>query len=311
MIATKLKKGDEIRVIAPSRSLAAAEKTKFENSLKFLQNHGFAVSFSKNCFELDETGSSGIAPRLEDLYEAFLDQRVRAVLACDGGFNVNQLLEHIDYSLIRNHPKILCGFSDITALTHAIYAKTGLVTYSGPFFTSFWSDYQVGYTLGYFEKCLLSEDAYTIEPFPESTGYSVIQEGECEGEIVGGNLCTLNLLQGTQFMPCLKDKILFLEDDNIMGDHFVNEFNRNLESLTQVDGFEGVKGIVFGRFHATCKMTDTVIRRIVSTKAKLKNMPVVFNVDFGHELPMITFPIGGVMQLEARGASVSLRVVSH
>ena len=74
-------------------------------------------------------------------------------------------------------------------------------------------------------------EQYFIKPSEEAKEYYIIQEGSCEGEIVGGNLCTLNLLQGTEFMPSLKNKILFLEDDNIMGDYFIYEFERNLQRL--------------------------------------------------------------------------------
>lgn len=67
-------------------------------------------------------------------------------------------------------------------------------------------------------------------PSEQAVAYEVVQEGFCEGKIVGGNLCTLNLLQGTEFMPELKDTILFIEDNNTMGDYFVQEFDRNLQN---------------------------------------------------------------------------------
>lgn len=311
MIADKLNIGDEIRVIAPSRSLSVIKQNVFDKALKYLVDNGFVVSFSKNSREIDETNSSSIQSRIEDLHEAFLDKNVKAILTCIGGFNVNQILGYIDYSIIKNNPKILCGFSDITALLNAIYAKTGLVTYHGPHFASFGFENNIEYTNCFFEECLMKSDEYFIKPSFESEGYHVIQQGECEGEIVGGNLCTLNLLQGTEFMPNLKNKILFLEDDNIMGDYFVFEFERNLQSLIQTEGFNGVKGIVFGRFDSSCKMDIHTIRRIVLTKDKLKNIPIIFNVDFGHVIPFITFPIGGIVKVKAKNASISLKIINH
>lgn len=311
MIASKLSLGDEIRVIAPSRSLSIVRQDIFDNALKFLLNKGFKVSFSKNSRELDEVNSSSVQSRVEDLHEAFSDKNVKAILTCIGGFNVNQILEYIDYPLIENNPKIICGFSDITALLNAIYAKTGLVTYHGPHFASFGFDNNIEYTNHYFEKCIMKSDKYFIEPSREAKEYYVIQDGTCEGEIIGGNLCTLNLLQGTEFMPNLKDKILFLEDDNIMGDYFTAEFERNLQSLIQTLGFNGVKGILFGRFDSSCKIDMHTIRRIVSTKKQLKNIPILFNIDFGHVLPFVTFPIGGVLKINATDTSVSLEVLKH
>lgn len=311
MIASKLSLGDEIRVIAPSRSLSIVRQDIFDNALKFLLNKGFKVSFSKNSRELDEVNSSSVQSRVEDLHEAFSDKNVKAILTCIGGFNVNQILEYIDYPLIENNPKIICGFSDITALLNAIYAKTGLVTYHGPHFASFGFDNNIEYTNHYFEKCIMKSDKYFIEPSREAKEYYVIQDGTCEGEIIGGNLCTLNLLQGTEFMPNLKNKILLLEDDNIMGDYFTAEFERNLQSLIQTLGFNGVKGILFGRFDSSCKIDMHTIRRIVSTKKQLKNIPILFNVDFGHVLPFVTFPIGGVLKINATDTSVSLEVLKH
>ena len=314
MIANNLKIGEEIRVIAPSRSLSGLNQKVFDKALKFLSDKGFVISFSKNSREIDETNSSSIQSRVEDLHDAFLDKNVKAILACNGGSNVNQILEYIDYSLIENNPKILCGFSDIAALINAIYAKTGLVTYHGALFSFLGYDDDIDnieYTYNYFEKCLMKSEAYFIEPSLQAKEYYVIQEGSCQGEIVGGNLCTLNLLQGTEFMPDLKNKILFLEDNNSMGDYFTFEFDRNLQSLIQSKGFDGVKGVVFGRFESSCKMDIHTMQRIIATKKQLKNIPIIFNVDFGHELPFVTFPIGGVVKIKAIGTSVSLEILKH
>lgn len=311
MIANKIKIGDEIRVIAPSRSLSIVRQEVFEKALKFLSDKGFIVSFSKNSREIDETNSSSIESRVEDLHDAFRDINVKAILTCIGGFNVNQILEYIDYTVIENNPKILCGFSDITALLNAIYAKTGLVTYHGTHFSTFGFDDNIEYTNNYFEECLIKSAGYIIEPSEQAKEYYVIQEGFCQGEIIGGNLCTLNLLQGTEFMPDFKNKILFLEDDNIMGDYFTYEFERNLQSLIQTVGFDGVKGIIFGRFDTGCKMDIHTIKRMVSTKKQLKNIPIVFNVDFGHVLPFATFPVGGVAKIKAIGKSVSVEILKH
>lgn len=310
MIAKKLNIGDEIRIIAPSRSLSVVRQEVFDKAYRFLSDRGFVISFSKNSREINEFNSSSIHSRVEDLHDAFLDKNVKAILTCLGGFNVNQILEYLDYSIIMNNPKIICGFSDITALINAIYAKTGLVTYHGTHFSSFGFDNALEYINHYFEVCLMKDKPYFIEP-NQGKEYFVIHEGSCEGEIVGGNLCTLNLLQGTEFMPSLEDKILFLEDDNIMGDYFIYEFERNLQSLIQTEGFEGVKGIVFGSFDNSCNMDVETVRRIVATKKQLNRIPILFNVDFGHVSPFSTFPIGGIVRLKAINNSVSLEILKH
>lgn len=310
MIANKLKHGDEIRVIAPSGSLSRVRKDIYDHALSYLESQGFKITFSKNSSEMDEFKSSKITSRVEDIHEAFADKNVKMIITCIGGFNVNQILSYLDYELIKENPKIICGYSDITALLHAIYAKTGLVTYHGPHFSTFGFDKEAKYTQEYFYNCVMNDNSISIKPSKTAEEYYVIQEGMCEGEIIGGNLCTLNLLQGTPYMPDLKDKVLFIEDDNIMGDYFVYEFDRNLQSLLQVYGAETIKGIVFGRFEKSCKLDVDVIKKIVKDKVA-SNIPVVFGVDFGHVFPMITYPIGGKVKIEAKDDGVKIQIVEH
>jgi muramoyltetrapeptide carboxypeptidase len=311
MIINKLKSGDEIRIVAPSTSLAKMRPEFIEESIRYLTKQGFIVTFSKNCREIDEMDSSSIRSRVEDLHEAFRDSNVKAILAANGGFNVNQILAEIDYSIIKVNPKIICGFSDITALLNAIYAKTGLITYHGPNFFSFGLEEGREYLNQYFWNAVGKKETYLIETSDKKSPYITIQAGSCQGEIIGGNLCTLNLLQGTEYMPNMENKILFLEDDNIVGDYFSYEFDRNLQSLIQTTGFSSIRGIVFGRFEENCKLNAQSIKKIVNSKKQLKNIPIVFNVNFGHIEHAVTFPIGGVACLEANENNISLKISKY
>ena len=310
MIPPKLKKGDEIRIIAPSGSLTRVRTDVLERSLAYLDENGFRVTYSTNCREMDSFSSSSVESRAADLHEAFADPDVKAVMACIGGFNVNQILPYIDYDLIRANPKILCGYSDITALLNAVYARTGLVTYHAPHLAALGFLREREYTHKYLTACLMNEDPISVTPSETAGSYTVLQEGTCEGEIAGGNLFTLNLLQGTPYMPDLRDKVLFIEDDNIMGDYFPYEFDRNLQSLLQVSGAESVRGIVFGRFDESCRLTEDTIRAIVKGKVPA-GIPVVFGTDFGHVFPMISFPVGGRVKLSANGEGIDLRITDH
>ncbi len=310
MIANKLKYGDEIRVIAPSSSLSRVRPDIYDRAISYLETQGFKITFSKNSREKNEFMSSEIQSRVEDIHEAFADDNVKMIITCIGGFNVNQILKYLDYDLIKTNPKILCGYSDITALLHAIYAKTGLVTYHGPHFSTFGFDKEAEYTQKYFYDCVMKDNPISIQPSETAEEYYVIQEGACEGEIIGGNLCTLNLLQGTPYMPDLKDKVLFIEDDNIMGPYFVYEFDRNLQSLLQVYGAEDIKGIIFGRFEESSKLDKDVIRKVIKDKIS-PDIPVIFGVDFGHVLPMVTFPIGGKVKIEARENELNIQILEH
>jgi muramoyltetrapeptide carboxypeptidase LdcA involved in peptidoglycan recycling len=326
IIPPKLRKGDTIRVISPARSISMPfiQAVKDQAINKFAEI-GLQLTFGKHVEEMDEFNSSSIESRIEDLHEAFNDPKVKLVITVIGGFNSNQLLKYIDYALIRNNPKILCGYSDITALANAIYAKTGLATYSGPHFFNFGDKKSFGYTWEYFQKCLFQEDQYEVLPskewsddrwasnqdnrtFINNEGYVVINEGHAEGTIVGANLCTFNLLQGTEYMPSLKDTVIFIEDD-YMSDPAT--FDRDLQSLIHQPTFEGVKGIVIGRFQNESKISNDLLVNIVKTKRELNDLPVIANADFGHTTPMITFPIGGTVSIIAEKSNAKIILTKH
>lgn len=328
MFPEKLKAGDEIRVIAPSRSMGIISQPIREIAVQKLGELGLKVSFGKNTEEMDEFGSSSIQSRVADLHQAFADKNVKGILTVIGGFNVNQILSHLDYALIKDNPKILCGYSDITALGNAIYTKTGLATYSGPHFSSLGMEKGLEYTQEYFQKCLLQEAPFEILPsskwsddlwfldqekreFIDNPGYFSINEGEAEGKIIGGNLCTFNLLQGTEFMPKLENSILFIEDDDASGNLFEVEFDRNLQSVIHQPGFSGVKGMVIGRFQKKGKIEMERLMKIIKNKEELKNIPVAAGFDFGHTTPCFTFSVGGKAKLFVQKTGIKLEILKH
>lgn len=324
MTPQKLKKGDEIRVISPAKSLMIISPTNREIAIKNLESLGLKVSFGNHTKENDEFGSSSIESRIEDLHEAFGDKNVAGILTTIGGYNSNQLLRYIDYDLIKNNPKIFCGYSDITVLQNAILAKTGLVSYSGPHFSTFGMLKGLEYTIEYFEKCLLREEPYEISAskewsddlwyqdqekreFIENKGPFVINPGEASGTIIGGNLGTFRLLQGTEYMPNWENAILFLEDCNPFKPH---DFDRELQSLIHLPSFSKIKEIVLGRFQKSSGLTFGLIKKIIQNKKELTNLPVIADLDFGHTTPQITFPIGGEVEIEA-GERVKIEIKKH
>ena len=324
MIPNKLNSGDEVRIIAPSRTMAIIGKDCLEIAAKRFEELGLKVTFGKYVMETDpDYMCATIEHRIEDLNEAFRDKNVKAILTIIGGFNSNQLLDYIDYEAIKENPKIFCGFSDITALSNAIHAKTGLVTYSGPHYSTFGMLKGFEYTLEYFKKIFFEENEFEIVSSPEwsddpwyidqenryfekNNGMFVINEGKAEGNIVGGNLCTLNLLQGTEYMPNIENKILFIEDDEQAGPIFLMEFDRNLQSLMHLPEFKSVKGIVCGRAQKGSVMTNEKWIKIFKNKPELKHIPIIAGADFGHTNPMFTIPVGGYARLEAKGNNVKL-----
>jgi len=321
----KLQKGDLIKIIAPARSLSVITPENQEIARDNLEKLRLKIGFGKHVEESDLFRSSSIESRIADLHEAFHDPDVKAVIAVIGGFNSNQLLTYIDWDIIKKNPKIFCGYSDITALNNAIYAKTGLVNYSGPSFSSFGKIKDNNFTIESFRKCLFSDEPLEMKASEKwdnrdwwkdqknnesftNEGWHIIQAGEASGTIIGGNLCTLNLLQGTEYMPPLKDTILFIEDDY---ESNAENFDRDLQSLIHQPDFDQVRGIVIGRFETASKVTNEMLEQIIKSKKELANTPVISGVDFGHTSPMITFPVGGEVKIVATKEKPSITIIKH
>ena len=320
IIPPKLKSGDEIRVIAPARSFEPSftdENRKLAE--KRLGELGLKVSYGKHLHEVNEFETAAIEHRIEDLHDAFSNKNVKVILTVLGGSTSNQLLKYIDYELIKNNPKILCGLSDITSLANALNTKSGLVTYSGPHFTVFGLPKQIEYTTDYFKKCFFNDDVIDVKPSKlylnkrhgteelENEGFWAINKGVAEGRIVGGNLITLNLLQGSEYMPDLKDSIVFIEDN---AKENIRAVQNHIQSLILQPNFCKVRGIIIGRFQLETKMTQEILESLVNTKKELLNIPIIANVDFGHTAPMITFPIGGTLKLKVKD-KIELKILKH
>ena len=325
MIPAKLKAGDGVRVVSPAVSLGFIPREQREVAEERWRELGLRISYSPNGEILDRFDSSPVEVRVSDLHGAFADPEVKGMLTTLGGYNSNQLLGWLDYDLIRDNPKVLCGFSDITALATAIHARTGLVTYSGPHFTTFGMKRGIEYTIDHFERCLMQEGPYDVEPadhwsddpwyedqedrrFVPNPGYEVLNEGAAEGRILGGNLGTLVLLFGTSYLPELEGTVLLLEDDEEIEPH---HFDRTLQSLLHQPGFDGVRGIVFGRFQRASNMDRETLAEIVRSKPELDRIPVISNASFGHTTPAFTFPIGGTGTLRAIAGDAELRIETH
>lgn len=327
IIPSKIKKGDEIRIIAPSRSMKILKEDVINLAKERLEELGFRVTFGKNVMNSlnDDFKCASIEDRVEDLHDAFRDKNVKAIITAIGGYNVNQLLDYIDYELIKQNPKIICGFSDITALVNAIYKKTGLVTYLGVQFFSFGMKYGIDYSIEYLKKALMLEEDIKIKSskqwsndkwlrnqeereFIDNKGMEVINSGQASGKIIGGNLCTLNLLQGTEYMPDLENSILFIEDDGETGKEFIREFDRNLQSLLHCAKGKKINGIVIGRAEKISEMNFTKWKEIIETKKELENIPVIINADIGHTTPIFTFPIGGNAEIVAKDKNVEITI---
>ena len=323
IVPQKLKIGDEIRVVAPSISIKVIGDDCRRIAKERFEAMGLKVSFGKNTIDenFDMFASSEIKKRADDIMDAFRDKNVKAIFTIIGGFNSNQILPFLDYEIIKQNPKIICGYSDITALLGAIRAKTGLVTFYGPHYSSIGMLKGNEYTLNCLKEILFngkviikSSDEWSDDlwfkdqehrEFIKNDGWWVLQGGTAEGELSGGNLCTYILLSGTPYQPkFVKDTILALEDCNYS---FADdkEFLRQLQSVAQREDFVNVKALVIGRFQKASNMTKEKLKYIVDNIPQLRQIPVIANVDFGHTTPITTLPIGGFCELKEDSMKVS------
>lgn len=314
----KLSNGAHIRILSPSSSIERIGGFDANRSAKKrLEDLGFKLSFSKHYHEHDLLGSSSIESRVADLHEAFLDDDVDMILATIGGFNCNELLPHLDYDLIRTHPKIICGYSDTTALLNAIYAKTGLKTYMGPAYSSFKMEALQDYQTESWLKALTQTSYYLIpskewgsnawylpnaEMTFQKTKWKVYNHGQAEAIALGGNLSTFSLLPGTPYAPQENDYLFFLEEAE-EDDYF--DFDRTLASLLQA--YPEPKAILIGRFPKECGMTQELLLYILDKYPVLKTIPVIYDMDFAHTQPLFTITIGAKVHIDTQTMTVHVK----
>ncbi|HFI0070545.1 TPA: S66 peptidase family protein [Streptococcus suis] len=312
----RLKKGDHIRVVSPSSSIESIGG--FEANVaakKKLEALGFRLSFSEHYFENDIFDSAPIASRVADLEAAFANETVDAVLTTIGGFNCNELLPYLDFDLIAQNPKIFCGYSDTTALLNAIYAKTGMQTYMGPAYSSFkmeqgqqyqttsWLNAVTQDTYHLTPSLEWSSDAWYLPNAPRTfypTEWKVYNPGQASGVAIGGNLSTFALLHGTEFAPKPDKYILFLEEAE--EDHYV-EFTRHFAALLQV--YPNPQAVLIGRFPKETEMTEEILLAILDKHPILKQIPVLYDLDFAHTQPLFTITIGGQVEIDTKTFSIT------
>ena len=198
------------------------------------------------------------------------------------------------------------------------------VTYAMPNFYCFGLPSEADYSLEYFRRCLFLDqpaelvvqqsetfydlpwnyDEASLRQALKNDGPRVVQSGLAEGVIIGGNLCSLNLLNGTEYFPKIEgDIILCIEDDSY--DSIPETFERHVQALMQQPFFRQVKAILVGRFQGESRATDDMISDIILSKNIDSKNPVVVNLDFGHTDPKFTYPVGGKCEVVA-GSNIKI-----
>lgn len=313
----RLKRGDTIGVIAPADPVnGVCPPDTIERGYDYLRSRGFKILEGESVKELPQNHTAGsVDKRVADIHNFLRDDSVSCIIAFWGGFNSNQLLDKLDYDLIAEKRKVFIGYSDVTALTTAITSKTGLITFSGPGVISFAKPQPFDYTWEYFEKaCMHTEDILVVASeryaddmyflredndhriFKENKGSIVFKDGSAKGQIIAGNLQTLLLLQGTEYLENVDGKILFIEEDETSTPAHVDRF---MCQMHQLGWFNKIAGLVIGRFteHSQFSKDDT-LKEILHRYLDTSSFPVLYDVDFGHSDPMITIPHGGICTIQ-------------
>ena len=279
-----LKKGDTIGLIAPAGPLRdiKIEEIKYE-----LNRLGYQVKIGKSCYLSYKGYLSGKdKDRALDLERMFLDKDVDAIICVRGGYGCARILDLIDFTIIRDNPKIFVGFSDVTALHIAINQLSNLATYHGIMAASIkkWDDF----TYNSLIKALNFKEELIIENSSNEKLIS-LYEGCCEGIITGGNLSVIISTLGTKYEINTKNKILFIEE---VGE-YTYKVDKMLNHIQMAGKFNDCKGIIFGEF-TNCKKAfknDEGILNILKEIAKKNKKPTIYNLKSGHCMPMVTIPL--------------------
>jgi muramoyltetrapeptide carboxypeptidase len=249
--------------------------------------------------------------RAADINDFFSDSSIKAVLPIRGGWGSSRVLPHLDYDAIRRNPKVIVGYSDITALHLAIQAKTGLVTFHGPNGMGRWD----AWSLDYFKRLLFDGEAVTMEnPTMLSERNALAQTenrvqtitpGSARGRVLGGNLTVLTTILGSAYVPSFDGAILFVED---VGEDFYR-IDRMFTQLKLAGILDRVRGFVFGTC-AECSPGEgfgsLTLEEIFADHIKPLNIPAWFGAMIGHQMPQWTIPVGVEAEIDSATGTIRL-----
>ena len=330
----KLEKGDTIAIIAPSAGLAKIFPHRLDKAIKFLESQGYRIKEFPCTRKNNGWESAPARERAKDIMDAFLDKDVRAIICEIGGTVSNQTLQYLNFDLIKNNPKIFCGYSDISNLHYAIQVQSELITFYGPCAMTQFGEFPkpLDYTLRYFLKATTSSESIGIvspsEEWTDETlnwgkkldltrprnlrpnsGHEWLREGNAEGQIIGGCLTSIVNLTGTNFWPDHKDKILFLEIPE--GQEFdkgepLAYVDMFLEHLTLTGVFNEIKGLIFGRPFKYSEEEWALLKKKLIERTENHDFPILFGADVGHTDPQITIPLGVKVRIDSKKNSFEI-----
>lgn len=286
-----LKTGDSIGVIAPAGPVTPSE---LHAGIALLEATGFRVILSPDLYAQRDYLAGDDETRLREFHAMFENREIKAVICARGGYGTLRLLHGIDFELIRKNPKIFVGYSDITALHWAIYAKTRMVTIHGPMIKGLAEN-------GRGNLDILLDLVSSDRPFQyDFSGKTIVREGRARGVILGGNLCMICHLIGTPFMPSLKGAVLFLEDRG----EPLYRIDRMLTQLRLSGLLEGLAGVIAGDF-LDCGDPHAIYRLLDETLFDY-DIPILGGLPLGHGVENLSLPLGVEALLDTHSMSLSI-----
>jgi len=304
----KLKRGDKLGLIAPGSYISIEER---EKSIENLKGIGFEVDYSDKLLLMNGYFSGTDKERADDINEMFEREDINGIVCARGGYGCVRTLPHINYEVVIENPKILIGYSDVTALLYGIYKKTGLITFHGPVGISTYNDF----SKKYFKRVLLNPEN-ELGLISSSTGnneniygLTTISSGTARGELVGGNLSIVVSLIGTEYDINTNGKIIFLEE-------YVEEpyrIDRMLTQMIQAGKFDDAAGVALGVFRK-CEskeenpsfLNSFNLMEVLRDRLSNLKIPVVYGLSFGHVKDKFTIPFGIKAELDADNYKLKL-----
>jgi muramoyltetrapeptide carboxypeptidase len=309
---------------------ASVTRSPQENVAQLVANHQEPLDPAIYGAQYPCYGSADAITRAQDLMAAFLDPQVRAIVCTIGGLNSHELLEYLDFELIREHAKIFVGYSDITSLHCALQARAGVVSFYGPSAICQFGEFPepLAYTMEYFWRAVTTAKPLgSIKPSREWTddktadwttktdityvnkmkpnaGYEWLREGTASGPLLGGCLPVLLNVRGTPFMPDLTGAVLLLETPE--SEHAYDQ-GMSLDSINMVLGslridgtFAKIQGLLVGRVYAHSEENVREIKRLILYHTRGTQFPILYGVDSGHSDPVLTLPLGCRVTLDSK-----------
>jgi muramoyltetrapeptide carboxypeptidase len=304
ILPKKLKRHDTVGLVSSASREPSAQEISFAKER--LEKMGLKVVFGKYIYRREGYFAGTDLQRAKDLNSMFVNPKIKAIFEIRGGWGSDRILPYLNYKLIKRNPKIIVGFSDITALLIAIHKKTGLVTFHGPLGVEPWPPFTVNYMKQVLFEGGLStfsnptnEFNLDVDIIQTKNRIQTIQSGTATGSLVGGNLSVLVTLLGTKYEPNWKNKILFVED---VGESNY-QIDRMLSHLELAGVFKKIKGFIFGKC-TRCTVAkygygSFTIKEIISHYVKPRHLPAFMGSMIGHEPKIFTLPEGVLVEVDA------------